>query len=733
MADSRALEMVRELLATRYGQPGRAAADRVQHWMSGSVPFAYPEELAKHFCEEHISLLFDAFWQVLPFGTGGRRGPVGYGPNRVNPTTIALTVQGHCNYLRDVFPGRTDLAVVVANDVRVFKDLAGVYHFLGEGHPLLGISSRSLARLACQIYAANGIIAYFAKPEVQDAVLSTPELSYLIGGSGAVGGVNLSASHNPPDDNGIKVYDRYGSQPVPPDDQKQADHIEAVHDVATMPFDQALEEGRIRAIPQELHRTYFDTYTRLYDGEYAPRPDVPIVYTPLCGSGLSSAGAVLQELGFPIVVPPDQRPDGTFSAIPFRIPNPEVPEATEPAKAFADAQGAGIVLCSDPDADRVGLEAKLADGSWYHFDGNQIATILCYFLMLDPEGPRRRGLVIETLVTTKAIGRIVEKAGNSWLIHDLLVGFKYIADVLKTLEREGCAHGICCSVQQLVLAAEESHGIMVIPSIRDKDSTPACMYLAALYQRLYREGRTLLDYYSQILQELGAYADISRSIIMAGADGVFKRDRIMASLRESPPKKLGGRGVKALVDHWDQDAFGPFVSNTDRLPRNVIQFFAEDLVITVRPSGTEPKLKFYCQLLPGVDRPLGSGVELQRQTRAKAEALARLVYNDLLACIGLHLDEASLLLPDIVDLDQKMQFQGHTIPQLREALTRDTYTSLSDLLDWLHKDVAAMTPGADPLPALKGPIGSLCRAWANEGHASPLLTQLGSWAEHDRR
>jgi phosphoglucomutase/phosphomannomutase len=616
--------------------------------------------------------------------------------------------------------------------VRVFNDLAGVYHFLGEGHPLLGIGSRSLARLACQIYAANGIIAYFAEPETQDAVLSTPELSFLIGSSGAVGGINLSASHNPPDDNGIKVYDQFGSQPVPPDDQKQADHIEAVQDVSAMPFDKALEEGRIRGIPQELHRAYLDTYIRLYDGGYAPQPDVPIVYTPLCGSGLSSAGAVLEELGFPILVPPDQRPDGTFSAIPFRIPNPEVPEATEPAKAFADAQGAGIVLCSDPDADRVGLEARLADGSWYHFDGNQIATVLCYFLMLDPRGPRRRGLVIETLVTTKIIGQIVEKAGNSWLIDDLLVGFKYIADVLKALERDGCARGIRCSVQQLVLAAEESHGIMVVPSIRDKDSAPACMYLAALYQRLCREGRTLLDYYLQILQEVGAYGDISRSIIMAGADGVFKRDRIMASLRESPPKRLGGHEVTTVVDYWDQNTFGPFVSNTDRLPRNVIQFFTEHLIVTVRPSGTEPKLKFYCQLLPAADQPLKSGVEFLRETRAKAEALARRVYNDLLACIGLHLDEAGLRLPDIIDLDQKMQFEHHTVPQLHEALARNRFTSLGDLLDWLHKKVAAMTPGADPLPALKSPIGSLCRAWASEGLASPLLTQLGNWAEHDQ-
>jgi hypothetical protein len=153
----------------------------------------------------------------------------------------------------------------------------------------------------------------------------------------------------------------------------------------------------------------------------------------------------------------------------------------------------------------------------------------------------------------------------------------------------------------------------------------------------------------------------------------------------------------------------------------------------VRPSGTEPKLKFYCQLLPGADQPHSSGLELLREIRAKAEALAQVVYNDLLACIGLHLDETGLLLPDIVDLDQKMEFERHTVPQLHEALARNRFTSFGDLLDWLQKDVAAMTPGADPLPALKSPIGPLCRAWTNEGLTSGLLAQLSKWAEHDQR
>src|SRR5262245_60523044 len=400
MIDSK-LNKICELLVERFNDLGQGAADQLRYWFSGVVPYVSPEILdilGKHLDEEHIPLLFDAFWQVLPFGTGGRRGRVGYGTNRINLTTVAMTVQGHCNYLRDTLRERKDIAVVVANDVRVFNDFAGTYRFLGEKHPLLGVSSRSLGKLACEIYAGNGITAYIAQPESEKAVTSTPELSYFISKLGAVGGINVSASHNPPDDNGVKVYDEYGSQPIAPDDQHLIDVMGKADKINRLSFSEALEHGIIRDVPEELHHEYVETYVRLYDNIYTPNPSVPIVYTPLCGCGLTSSGEVLVRLMFPLKVPPDQNADGTFAAIPFRSPNPEVPQSTEPAQKFADTVGSGIVLSSDPDADRIGLEVKLNDGSWYHFDGNQIATVLCYFLMLDPYGPRRKGLVIETLV-----------------------------------------------------------------------------------------------------------------------------------------------------------------------------------------------------------------------------------------------------------------------------------------------------------------------------------------------
>ncbi len=497
--------------------------------------------------------------------------------------------------------------------------------------------------------------------------------------------------------------------------------------IQRMPFEQALAQNLIRAVPPELHQEYIAGYVHLYDKVYEPQADFPIVYTPLCGCGLTTVGDVLTTLGFPFFVPPNQSPDGSFAVIPFRAPNPEVPQATEPARDFADQKGSGIVLSSDPDADRIGLEVKLADSSWYHFDGNQIAAVLCYFLMLDPEGPRRKGLVIETLVTTRILRKIVDEAGDSQLIDDLLVGFKYVADVLKKLEHDGRYRDVKCTPDKLVLATEESHGVIVDPSIRDKDATPACMYLAALYQRLRRQGRNLHDYYVQILDHVGPHADFNRSIMMSGADGVFKRDRIMESLRQSPLNTVAGSALRKVSDHWDEAAFGHFVSETDKLPRNVIQYFFDSFVITVRPSGTEPKLKFYCQVLPDAELSHTRGLERLSAAAAKAEKLAVVVYRELLKRIDVDLEEPALLLPDIVDLAKKQVFQQRTVPELHRAITSGRFSNVQECLGWLNKEVAAMTPGADPLPALKAPLTLLTKLWTHENGGSPLLGELQKW------
>lgn len=719
------LDRTCERLEERYQAKGRDAASALRRWLDGTLPFTHPEILEAHLREDQLELVFDAFWQLLPFGTGGRRGRMGYGQNRMNETTLAMTVQGHCDYLRRELGERDDLQVVVANDVRVFRDLAGQYAFLGDDHPLLGVSSRSLGEMACSIYAGNGITAWFEQPGNPDGMLSTPELSYLIAALETDGGINLSASHNPPDDNGVKTYDAFGSQPVAPDDQRLIEVMAQVTEVSQIPFDEALAEGRVRGIPESRHRSYVDCYVDLYAGCWQPRDEFPVTYTPLCGVGGQTVGNVLEALGFALRMPPDQGPDGRFSPIPFRAPNPEVAQATLPARDFADGEGSEIVLSTDPDADRVGVEIRLDDGSWFHFDGNQIAAILGNYLMLDPEGPQRRGLVIETMVTTKLLGRIVEEAGDSQIVDDLLVGFKYVADVLKRLGRGERYQGVRCDPEGLVLAAEESHGVIMIPGIRDKDATPACMYLAALHQRLRSQGRNLLDYYTDILQRFGAYDNLNRSIVMQGAEGVARRDAIMASLRADLPQEIAGEPVLRVLDFSDEAAFGPMRSESDRTPRNVIQLQTRAFVVTVRPSGTEPKLKLYCQLLPGDGEMQATGTDLLADIRTRAEGIAAQIYNALLARIDISLQPASLLLPDIVDLDRKVDFERETIPALRKALQREG--DFEALLAWLREAVAPMTPGSDALPAVRGAIASLCDQWRAEGEL-PLLASLARWA-----
>lgn len=720
------LDAACRLLKERYPKLGERAAEFLGTWLSGKVPYAYPEIIEKHLSEEHIPLLFDSFWQVLPFGTGGRRGKVGYGPNRLNPTSIALTIQGHCRFLRERFATQGKLRVLVGNDVRVFRDVAGTYRFLGDSHPLLGVSARSLARLACEIYAGNGITAYLAEPENDQAFLSTPELSFLVRQLDAVGGVMLSASHNPPDDNGIKLYDDHGSQPVAPEDQHLLDIMATSTSIQAIPFAEAFEHGLIRPIKPELHDRYVQAYVSLYAGFEEPGPSPPIVFTPLCGCGLSTAGDVLKTLGFDVRTPPGEGPDGSFAAIPLRSPNPEVEQSTEPARRFADEISAEIVLSSDPDADRVGLEAKRADGSWFHFDGNQIAAILGYALMLDPAGPRRSGLVIETLVTTRLLSRIATLRGESPIVEDLLVGFKYVADILKKLESEGRYASIQAKPEDLVLAAEESHGVCMLPAILDKDATPACLFLAGLSRRLKREGKTFLDYYDQILDEVGPYDSVGRSLTMSGAEGVLKRDRIMEWFRDNLPDQIADAPVKSVVDHWNEERFGDFVSDSDRLPRNVIEVMTERFVLIARPSGTEPKVKLYCHLLPGGAPSDSKGESLRLSLREEVSRLARKACREvLLSALKIELGEAGLLLPDIIDVDKKVWFEQKVLPELDQKLGEGSSESLDTLLDWLRSQSASLLPGADALPALKASL-----AWVCEKRApSPLSRALAEWAK----
>ena len=257
-----------------------------------------------------------------------------------------------------------------------------------------------------------GSSATCCRPNEADEILTTPELSFLIRYLKAGGGVNMSASHNPPDDNGIKVYDELGGQYLPPFDEELAVTASRVTSVTRMDFAEGMDKGLIVDVPESALAQYQEMYRQKCkdQGLYASKK-TPIVFTPLSGCGGRTMGAMLVELGYDVTVPPGQGPDGTFKAIPLLAPNPEVPEATGPAKATADEVGADFVVATDPDADRIGVELK-HQGEWVHLTGNQIATVLAYYLLLDPEGPKLTGGVYVTLVTTQAVRAIAEKAGG---------------------------------------------------------------------------------------------------------------------------------------------------------------------------------------------------------------------------------------------------------------------------------------------------------------------------------
>ena len=684
----------------------------MRRWIAGDVSFAPdPDTLARVILEGEPAALAHSFGADLPFGTGGRRGSVLYGPGGMNDTTVATTVQGFINHL-----GATEGSIVLANDSRRFSDFEGNFAYLGE-HPLLGRSSRDFARLAAEIIAGNGLTVYMSDPDNPEATLTTPELSFAVPHIGALGGVNISASHNPPDHNGIKVFMAAGEQPIPPLDQAMIETMSAAADVRRMDFAEARSKGLILQIPSATDDAYMAQYERLFAESGLGPAGVPVVFTPLGGCADRTAYALLERLGFDVHMPADQVNDGSFSSIPLRAPNPEIPIATAPAQAFAEEHGADIVLSCDPDGDRVGADIRLGDGNWTRFDGNQLATILTYFLALDPKGPQRKGILIETLVTSRAIGRIAQLSGNQ-CVDNLLVGFKYIADVIKSIDATGRYGSVTGSAEDLIVATEESHGFTMLPTVLDKDGAPPVMLLAGLHGRLAESGETLLDYYVALLRHIGAHDCGGRSIVLKGASGNARRDSIMTALRDAPPVELGGQPVTGVADYWDETVFGPVLSDTDRASRNVVSFETPAFTVVVRPSGTEPKLKLYV-LISGGDVQDGEPTDVVGALKATTAKATASVYRSLLTTLGVSVSDAALALPDLVDLDARVTFDTDVIPALSAALA-DGLASRADLDAMIRDKGAMLTPGSDPVPA----VGDALAVLANDDAFAALRPLL---------
>jgi phosphoglucomutase len=643
MTDSGLSRRLAEIASQPNG--GAAAADTLRSWLAGAQPFVPAAELTRFAELAPVALIVDSFRCDIPFGTGGRRGRVGIGPNRINPRTLALTVAGHCEFLRKT-ADRDDLLVVVANDTRVFTDINQLHTFMGPDWSLLGTSSRGLALLACQLYAVFGVDTVMTAPLDDSAYMPTPELSFAIRDLRAAGGLNVSASHNHPDDNGLKVYTPTGGQYCPPDDANLSSTVEQV---VLDPQIETLVAGHLGVaaeIDPAVHQRYISMYTdraaTLCASSAADRAGSPIVYTPMCGTGLANVGETLTGAGYQVHVPPDQYPDGSFAAIPMRSPNPEIPGVTDPAIAFAEEQGASLVLSTDPDADRLGVEVEVGTGQWRHLTGNQIGALIGYFLAADPDGPQLPGSIITTVATSRVL-RAIAALGSADITDDLMIGFKFIGQLLDNAEADG-------KPVDLVLASEESHGYLTTTDLRDKDAASGGYLIAHLHARMAGRGQTLWDYLMQVFDATGVHIEQGRSLVLLGADGAQTIRAVMRSLREDPMQYLGREAVTGRQDFLVDGTTGP-LTDGEKASRDVLELSSEHYRMVVRASGTEAKLKYYFDFAepPGAGAAADRYAELEPAVKADCAA----VYAELARRAGYDLSPAALDLPDVMPMQDK--------------------------------------------------------------------------------
>ena len=582
-------------------------------WLTRPEFAAYRPQLEWLVAAGHWSVLVDSFYQVMPFGTGGRRGAVGIGPNRMNLWTLGASVQGHGEYLRQRFPDANPPHVVLAYDVRQFEDRRGVYN-RDLPNPLLHLSSREFCQYAAGVYAANGVRAHILPPDSKRFV-PTPELSFTIRFLKAHGGLNMTASHNPPDDNGSKFYDDRGAQPVPPEDQLMSEFVDQVTAIKHMPWADAVRGGKVQFLDDAPHRAYIELCRRQ---SLVPPPkfdEVRVVFTPLHGCGGFCAGETLEAQGFrPIPVPEQATPDGQFPNV-TKSPNPEVPECMDRAEAVARDHSADLVIATDPDADRIGglaCTSPEGKGNYRVITGNELAALLTHFKLDQlaksgslPESP----IVVTTEVTTGQITRIGRHFGAQ-VVGDLLVGFKYHADVLWHLESTGQYGDVRGSTADFVIGTEESHGILATPEIRDKDSACAALLFAEAALTEKRQRRTLVQYLDDLNRRFGYYRNEVLNIVMTGLEGKLNMARMLDTLRQNPPAEIGGLRVASVEDLRDENGrMGPFKGETDRAARNFLIFRLAptdglSAKVCLRPSGTEPKAKAYIEVCSD-PRPAG--------------------------------------------------------------------------------------------------------------------------------
>ena len=536
-------------------------AQKVEQWLAGNYDQATKDAITAMQSKPGDELA-DSFYRNLEFGTGGLRGIMGVGTNRINKYTIGMATQGFANYLNKTYPTEK-ISVVIGHDSRN--------------------NARFFAETTAQVFAANGIKVYLF-----EALRPTPELSFAIRSLGAKAGVVCTASHNPKEYNGYKAYWNDGGQLVPPHDKNVITEVEAIQSI-----DDVKWEGGAANI--ELIGTSMDeAYTKMlqtlsvYPEVIAQQHDLKIVYTPIHGTGITLVPKVLAAYGFTNVhvVEEQSMPDGNFPTVSY--PNPEESETMSIGLAKAKAMDADIVLGTDPDADRVGVGVKNHKGDWVLMNGNQTAVLAFAYMM---EARKAKGIakqndmVITTIVTTAMINEVAKQ--NSVSCYNVLTGFKWVAELVK--EKEG--------KENYIIGGEESFGLMIGDQIRDKDAVSAVAILCEMAAYEKAKGRTLFDKLIELYVQYGFYYENLISITKKGMNGQAEIAKMMEDYRQAPPTIIDGEAVTTLLDYELQIGKNLETGETWKiqLPKsNVLQFVtANGTKISARPSGTEPKIKFY--------------------------------------------------------------------------------------------------------------------------------------------
>ena len=549
----------------------KACEAKAQEWLSSSVYDADTQAEVRRMLENSDKTdLVECFYQNLEFGTGGLRGIMGVGTNRMNIYTVGAATQGLSNYLNKNFKDLEQIAVVIGHDCRN--------------------NSRLFAEVSANIFAANGIKVYLF-----DDMRPTPEMSFAIRQLGCQSGIILTASHNPKEYNGYKAYWDDGAQVLAPHDTGIIEEVNKVKAEDIKGLSTVLDEANplIEIIGEEIDKLYLEQIKTIsIDPEVIRRQkDMKIVYTPIHGTGMMLIPRSLKLWGFENIntVPEQMVKDGNFPTV--QSPNPENAEALSMAIALAKKIDADIVMASDPDADRVGMACKDSNGEWVLVNGNQTCMIFLYYIIKNRIAMgKMKGneFIVKTIVTTELIKSIADK--NHVEMYDCYTGFKWIARQIRLNEGK----------KQYIGGGEESYGFLAEDFVRDKDAVSACSLLAEICAWAKDQGKTLFDVLMDIYVEYGFSLNQTINVVKPGKTGADEIKQMMVDFRANPPKELGGSEVVMVKDYQTlkaTDNQGHVADIDQPTTSNVLQWYSADgTKVSVRPSGTEPKIKFYIEV-----------------------------------------------------------------------------------------------------------------------------------------